>query len=115
MDGAATPDLRTLYACALAERGFEADPAQRAAIEHLEELRRRLIARARGDRRRLLPRRGAALEPERGVYLWGGVGRGKTWMMDLFFESLPFPEGRRRHFHRFMHDAHAALRAIGAA
>jgi cell division protein ZapE len=45
----------------------------------------------------------------RGVDLWGGVGRGKTWLMDLFFKSLPFPERQRLHFHRFMRDLHARL------
>ena len=50
--------------------------------------------------------------PIRGLYLWGGVGRGKTWLMDLFYQSLPFPERRRRHFHRFMHDVHANLREL---
>src|SRR5690606_11338691 len=40
-------------------------------------------------------------------------GRGKTWLMDLFFRSLPFPEARRRHFHRFMHEAHAELKRLG--
>ncbi|MGB8328001.1 MAG: cell division protein ZapE, partial [Steroidobacteraceae bacterium] len=43
------------------------------------------------------------------VYLCGGVGRGKTWLMDLFFQSLPLQGKRRRHFHRFMHDVHREL------
>jgi cell division protein ZapE len=43
------------------------------------------------------------------LYLCGGVGRGKTWLMDLFFDSLPFAQARRRHFHRFMHDVHLQL------
>jgi cell division protein ZapE len=42
--------------------------------------------------------------------MWGGVGRGKTWLMDLFFDSLPFPDKQRIHFHRFMARVHAALR-----
>jgi cell division protein ZapE len=53
-----------------------------------------------------------AREPERGLYLWGGVGRGKTWLMDMFFQSLPFPQARRRHFHRFMHDVHVELKEL---
>lgn len=46
----------------------------------------------------------------KGIYLWGGVGRGKTYLMDLFFHSLPFDEKVRLHFHRFMHQIHQALR-----
>jgi cell division protein ZapE len=55
----------------------------------------------------LLPRVRA---PLRGLYLWGGVGRGKTFLVDQFFAELPVREKRREHFHRLMHDVHAQLR-----
>jgi len=107
-------DLRELYARELSARGFSADPAQLAAVARLEAVRRRLKRAPRA----WLPRLFRALTrrrpdtPVRGLYLWGGVGRGKTWLMDLFFESLPFAERRRQHFHRFMHDVHAQLAAL---
>src|SRR5579859_2616748 len=110
--------LAALYTQQLAERGFRADPVQAAVIDRLEHLRERLIASQEADsslmRRWLgaLTSNKAAIEPIRGLYLWGGVGRGKTWMMDLFFQSLPFAEKRRRHFHRFMHDVHAELKSL---
>ncbi len=56
---------------------------------------------------RLLPR---TPTPLRGLYLWGGVGRGKTFLVDEFFAELPVKEKRREHFHRFMLDAHSRLR-----
>jgi cell division protein ZapE len=103
-------DLRELYARELSERGFQSDPAQLAALARLEELRERLIA-AHARRRRIWRRwRASESPPERGLYLWGAVGRGKTWLMDLFFRSLPFPEARRTHFHRFMQEVHTALK-----
>jgi cell division protein ZapE len=97
------------------ERGFREDPAQLAAIDALEDVRTRLIAQVDGapaGAGRLLAKLGLARQPhaERGLYLWGGVGRGKTWLMDLFFQSLPFAQKRRRHFHRFMYDVHAQLK-----
>jgi cell division protein ZapE len=53
----------------------------------------------------------ASRAPRRGLYLWGGVGRGKTMLMDLFYESLRFPRRERSHFYRFMRQVHAQLRA----
>ncbi len=50
-----------------------------------------------------------SLIPEKGLYLWGGVGRGKTYLMDLFYQSLPFDKKLRLHFHHFMHRIHAEL------
>ena len=93
----------------LAAQGGVLDGAQRAVLARLEDLRRRLLARrsllARGLG--LLPRR---RPPVRGLYLWGGVGRGKTFLVDEFFAELPLREKRREHFHRFMQDVHARLR-----
>jgi cell division protein ZapE len=110
-------DLRALYAQQVAERGFRADPVQAAVVDRLSDLQQRLITARDADSsrvRRWFSAFGAktASEPIRGIYLWGGVGRGKTWMMDMFFQSLPFPERRRRHFHRFMHDVHAELKKL---
>ncbi|HWZ61686.1 MAG TPA: cell division protein ZapE [Steroidobacteraceae bacterium] len=104
-------DLRELYARALSERGFSPDPEQRAALAKLDLLRRRLRRAQRPHRPRWLRALWQHSEdtPVRGVYLWGGVGRGKTFLMDLFFASLPFAQRRRQHFHRFMQDVHAAL------
>lgn len=47
-----------------------------------------------------------------GLYFWGGVGRGKTWLIDSFFNTLPFPEKRRIHFHRFMQEVHEQLKDL---
>ncbi len=106
----AAKNLRELYARELIKRGFQSDPAQLAAVAKLDDLRDRLIAaRPRGAARRWLRAQSNRTRPERGVYLWGAVGRGKTWLMDLFFRSLPFSEARRTNFHRFMHDVHAGL------
>lgn len=102
------------YRQELAQSGYSSDAAQLAAVEKLDVLRVQLIeARpARGLARGLLGKlaaRGTTQAP-RGLYLWGGVGRGKTWLMDLFFASLPFRQKQRSHFHRFMHWVHAELK-----
>src|SRR5690348_2537814 len=93
-------DLAETYRQQLNERGFRADPAQEAAVTALNDLRQRLLKKK--PRPSLLSKLGKRkpAKPEKGLYMWGGVGRGKTWLMDLFFQSLPFEQKRRRHFHR---------------
>lgn len=108
------PDLMQRYAAAAAAGGFSDDPAQRAALAPLERLRTELAQSERVSFTARLLRRfsgpaGHGAAP-RGVYLWGSVGRGKTWLMDLFFESVATPRKRRSHFHRFMQGVHAGLR-----
>ena len=91
--------------------GFAPDAAQFALADRLTGLQRRLAEPEEGRRfaswaRRMLRR---PAQPVRGLYLWGGVGRGKTYLMDLFHDTLPFRAKRRYHFHRFMHRVHAEL------
>jgi len=90
--------------------GFEPDPAQASAVEYLQALHQALITfkqRPRG----LLSRAFAPQRhlPPRGLYLHGGVGRGKSALMDAFFAGLPYTRKRRMHFHPFMREVHAAL------
>jgi cell division protein ZapE len=91
---------------------ISADPAQARTIAALERLHRALLgaAPARGWRGKIASLAGKKRAPVRGLYLWGGVGRGKTFMMDLFYNALPFNEKRRQHFHRFMADVHERLK-----
>lgn len=93
------------YAADLQRPDFSTDPAQAAAVQKLEGIYNELMQRK--------PRRialGKRLEwpPVQGLYLWGGVGRGKTYLMDCFYDALPFSRKRRTHFHRFMHAVHEA-------
>ena len=107
-------DLAAVYRQSLQAHGYQADPAQEHAIGCLEQLRQRLArdARARsGWLGRLLGRHTDDPEGRRGVYLWGGVGRGKTFLMDLFHAHAGVPV-RREHFHRFMKEIHARLHEL---
>jgi cell division protein ZapE len=98
--------LQSHYATALAQKSFAPDPAQVRAVETLRRSRR---ARLAGLKQGLLRR---PTTPVRGAYLWGGVGRGKTFVMDVFFESLPFSERLRYHFHRLMYRVHGRLKSL---
>lgn len=88
---------------------FQADSTQEMAVGKLQSLYDQLIARDRA-RPSLLDRLFKKPQPAiQGLYFWGGVGRGKTYLMDAFFESLPLKRKMRAHFHRFMKRVHAEL------
>lgn len=101
-------DLLSRYEQLVAAGELRADPEQRAAAVRLARLQQDLEApRSEGLLGKLFARK--APEP-RGLYLWGGVGRGKSMLMDLFHECLALPNKRRVHFHAFMQEVHARLR-----
>jgi cell division protein ZapE len=98
----------TLYAAGVDAGRWEDDPAQRAVLAHLDRIQTELIAAENSrwwQRLRSTP-------PTRGLYLYGSVGRGKTFLVDLFFASLPFEHKLRLHFHRFMGRVHAELNRL---
>ena len=100
------------YENELIRLGHQADATQRHAVLQLDDLRRRLLisTQPRSFWQRLLPRQNTETQLERGLYFWGGVGRGKTWLMDLFYHSLPFKQKQRSHFHRYMQFIHEELK-----
>ena len=101
--------LLARYEALVAAGELRPDPEQRAAATRLDALQRELEAvPARGSLLWRLARRKPT--PARGAYLWGGVGRGKSMLMDLFHESLAMAEKRRAHLHAFMIEVHARLR-----
>ncbi|HEY7929955.1 MAG TPA: cell division protein ZapE [Steroidobacteraceae bacterium] len=101
----AVPTLRDAYERELQARGYRADEAQLRAVAALEALRLQVLERPRPRAlTRLLGRRARC----GGLYLWGPVGRGKTWLMDLFYASLP-GQARRLHFHHLMREVHLSL------
>lgn len=103
-----------IYEALLEARSLEPDPAQAHAAGRLQGLYEQLLtdtsASASGLKswlRRL--RKSNPVRGPKGLYLWGGVGRGKTTFMDIFYECLPFEHKFRTHFHRFMHEVHQDL------
>ncbi|MDQ2078259.1 cell division protein ZapE [Marinimicrobium sp. ABcell2] len=108
-------DPRGRYERDLMRPGFRADSAQARAVEALQRLYEALTAAPEppaGLRARLLRLLGRMPEPVQGLYMWGGVGRGKTYLMDNFYESLPFERKQRVHFHRFMRRVHEELKRL---
>ena len=105
------PDVVTLYEQALARRGFTSDPAQWGAVERLQRLYEEWTAYK--ARRNTALRRLIVKPPlPKGVYLWGAVGRGKSFLMDAFFLCVPLVRKRRVHFHHFMREIHRELEEL---
>ena len=101
-------------------RGFQADSYQANAALALQVVADKLLAVRTESRQglwqslcRLIA--GQQIEKTTGLYLWGGVGRGKTWLMDCFFETLPLENKLREHFHSFMQRIHGSLRQVSAS
>ncbi len=111
---ARTPLAR--YQADLAAGRITHDPAQAAAVGHVERIFQELslpsAAGGGGLLGRLFGRRKPLWSGVRGLYLWGRVGRGKTYIVDTFYDCLPFDTKQRIHFHNFMRNTHAELRSL---
>lgn len=103
------------YAAMTSTGEINDDPVQRAAANTLDKLNAQLaemrLARKSSALGWLFAKRKAAGPPLKGLYMWGGVGRGKTMLMDLFFDVATIKRKRRVHFHAFMADVHARIHA----
>ncbi len=103
--------VRELYERTLAERGYSSDHAQQRAIDALERCENEWTdykARRSNAVTKLLVRPPIP----RGVYMHGGVGRGKSFLMDCFFQSVPLTRKTRLHFHEFMREVHRELQDL---
>ncbi|MGH1463818.1 MAG: cell division protein ZapE [Cognatishimia sp.] len=101
--------MQNIYAAKVAAGELNADPVQEAVMVEFQRIREDLMAEPvkSGWFRK------AKIEPVKGLYLWGGVGRGKSMLMDLFADALDVPV-RRVHFHAFMQEIHAGMHAARA-
>jgi len=107
------------YQADLARDGFEHDSRQAAVVRVLQQVYEELLSREEGDRGGLFKHlrftgRSRTDLAVRGLYLWGGVGRGKTHLVNEFYKALPFPRKLRVHFHLFMQDLHGELKKLPA-
>jgi cell division protein ZapE len=100
--------VREFYERTLAERGYRADPAQLRGVDALERCENEW-ADYKARRSNAIAKMIARPPIPRGVYLWGGVGRGKSFLMDCFFNAVPLQRKTRLHFHEFMREVHREL------
>lgn len=98
------------YAQALSSGQFMPDDAQAIAVHELDRVWVELIQRFKASKKAF--RRFRRQTSPKGVYMWGGVGRGKTWLMDQFYDSIPFRRKIRMHFHHFMQHVHRELNKL---
>ncbi len=99
------------YKAVLAERGYSPDPAQEAAVKRLQGLYTDLLG-FKVARQSLIKKLLFKPAAPKSVYFWGGVGRGKSFLMDCFFESVPYARKRRVHFHAFMQEVQNDLKSL---
>jgi cell division protein ZapE len=104
-----------LYKKDLLRDDFSYDADQEKAVEHLQRLYDDLVfsynkAKRQRSIRKVMPKK--KKQPIKGLYFWGGVGRGKTYLVDTFYDALPFKRKMRTHFHRFMQRVHNDLTAL---
>lgn len=101
-------NVTEFYEHALAQRGFQSDQAQRCAVERLQQAYDDWVA-YKSQRANKLKRLISRPQVPRGVYMWGGVGRGKSFLMDSFYSVIPVVRKTRLHFHEFMREVHRQL------
>jgi len=104
-------DVRQYYENALTERGYESDSAQQVAVDRLQDYYDQWV-QFRSKRSNPLKKILNRPEVPRGVYLWGGVGRGKSFLMDAFYATVPVVRKTRLHFHEFMRSVHRQLEEV---
>lgn len=105
------------YQADLLHEDFHADLAQENAVRQTQELFDTLLAAGNSNETGFFEKIRQRFQKDesnfiKGLYFWGGVGRGKTYLIDSFYDSLPFKEKQRIHFHRFMQMVHAQLRSL---
>ena len=109
--GEAGTSPKAWYQAACERSGFVCDTRQIAAIEELEKLWQQLVE-FKNRRNQFLGRSLLSPQVPKGLYIWGGVGRGKTFLMDSFYHCLPFRRKRRIHFHNFMVEVHHEMKQL---
>jgi len=105
--------IRQAWENSLQREGHVRDAAQEDVVTLLEDVALQLVAADKQSKGLLSRLRQKQPETVRGLYIWGGVGRGKTFLMDLFFETLEIAAKKRIHFHRMMREVHARLAMLG--
>ena len=103
-----TMDVRQFYEQSLSQRGYQSDEAQLRAIERLQRAYEEWVA-YKAQRASAFKRLISRPAVPRGVYMWGGVGRGKSFLMDSFYSVVPVVRKTRLHFHEFMRAVHGQL------